>query len=128
MEAMEKKAANDVQVGGKHYKSRYQHWDFVNDLKLDYYEGCATKYLTRRKGNRKEDLQKAKHFLSKKLELLQEGTFCRKLTGLEEARVERFAYENNLSVKELRAIEWICDNDYQMAIDVIDDILSTEAW
>lgn len=128
MEAIEKKNANDVQVGGKHYRSRYQHWDFVNDLKLDYFEGCATKYLTRRKGNRKEDLEKAKHFLSKKLEIFPDGTLCRNLTGLEEELVEKFAYENSLSVRELRAIEWICNMDYQMAISVIDDIITAEAW
>jgi len=54
------------QVGGTHYKNyRFQVWDIVDEYKLNYYEGNALKYLLRRKGDRKEDLQKAIHYLEK---------------------------------------------------------------
>jgi hypothetical protein len=128
MEAMEKKAANDVQVGGKHYKSRYQHWDFVNDMKLDYFEGCATKYITRRKGNRKEDLCKAIHFLNKRNELVSTGEVIPELSSVQSQNLDRFAYENNLTVPELRAIELVCSGEYEAAVNVIHHILSKEAW
>jgi len=59
--------ANDRQVGGDHYKgSDYQHWDFVNDIKMLYLPGVASKYVARwRKKNGAEDLQKAVHYLDK---------------------------------------------------------------
>lgn len=128
IESMEKKSANHTQVGGRHYKSSYQHWDFVNDMQLDYFEGCATKYLTRRKGNRREDLEKAKHFLEKKWELLKGNAICKKLSPAAQYLVEKFAYENNLTVPELRAIECVCERDYYRAIEVIEHIHATGAW
>jgi hypothetical protein len=52
------------QVGGSHYAGkRIQPWDIILDHGLDYWEGNALKYLLRRKGNRLEDLRKARHYL-----------------------------------------------------------------
>lgn len=63
-------AANDRQVGGVHYKSGIQHWDVVVANDLNYFEGQITKYVMRaRKKNGLQDLQKAKHFLEKYLEV-----------------------------------------------------------
>lgn len=62
--------ANAMQVGGNHYAGSYQHWDFVADLKLGYFEGQVTKYVSRwRKKNGVQDLEKALHFLTKLTEL-----------------------------------------------------------
>ena len=60
-------SANERQVGGEHYASTYQHWDFTIDaLGGRYLEGCVTKYATRwRKKNGLQDLEKADHFLQK---------------------------------------------------------------
>ena len=62
--------ANDIQVGGKHYASQIQHWDYVAANNLDYFQGQITKYVTRwkEKGG-VQDLLKAKHFLEKYIEL-----------------------------------------------------------
>lgn len=64
-------AANDKQVGGDHYKTDgLQHWDIVELFKFDYFQGQITKYLMRwRKKNGIEDLQKARHYLDKYIEL-----------------------------------------------------------
>lgn len=58
---------NDRQVGGSHYKSPFQHWDFVNIvLGGSYLEGCFTKYLSRwRKKGGLQDLMKSLHYLEK---------------------------------------------------------------
>lgn len=63
--------ANDRQVGGSHYRCEgEQHWDRVNRLGLDYFQGQITKYVERWKlKNGIEDLEKAKHFLEKYIEL-----------------------------------------------------------
>lgn len=65
-------AANDRQVGGKHYQEAVgkcphclgpiQHWDLYAEL--PYLVGQATKYTTRQK-NGFEDIEKAVHFLEK---------------------------------------------------------------
>lgn len=56
------------QVGGDHYgpETEYGHWDWVNDVGLNYYLGNATKYVVRwRKKNGIEDLQKAGTYVAK---------------------------------------------------------------
>jgi uncharacterized protein DUF3310 len=70
---MENEKANDHQVGGGHYKTEgLQHWDLVNIFGWDYFQGQITKYLMRwRKKNGLEDLQKARHYLDKYIELEQ---------------------------------------------------------
>jgi hypothetical protein len=58
--------ANDYQVGGSHYKSEIQHWDYVVANEIPYLEAMIIKYLTRwRKKGGAEDVRKAYHFLLK---------------------------------------------------------------
>lgn len=66
----EPKKANDVQVGGDHYRSRkIQHWDFVISHGYSYLPGQITKYLSRwRDKNGAQDVEKASHFLDKLIE------------------------------------------------------------
>ncbi len=67
---MENSNANSRQVGGQHYQSEVQHWDYVAASGLDYFQGQITKYVYRwRKKNGIEDLKKAMHFLEKYLEV-----------------------------------------------------------
>jgi len=62
--------ANDRQVGGDHYRSPIQHWDFAAANRLDYFQGQITKYVCRwREKNGIEDLKKAQHFLQKYVEV-----------------------------------------------------------
>ena len=63
--------ANDVQVGGEHYKQfAIQPWDAVVDWGLGFFDGCAVAYLARwhYKGGIK-DLEKAAHFIQKLIEV-----------------------------------------------------------
>ncbi len=66
--------ANERQVGGTHYASDgEQHWDRVARLKLDYFQGQITKYVERwRKKNGVQDLEKARHFLDKYIEIAKD--------------------------------------------------------
>lgn len=60
---------NDKQVGGTHYKSPMECWDYILANDLGYLEGTAIKYITRHsKKNGAEDIKKAIHFLEKLLE------------------------------------------------------------
>jgi hypothetical protein len=62
--------ANDEQVGGSHYRSPIQHWDYVLANNIPYMEAQVIRYVTRwrRKGGL-EDLRKAQHFLRKLIEV-----------------------------------------------------------
>lgn len=64
--------ANARQEGGTHYKQlSIQPWDYIVSNNLGYLEGNVVKYITRwqTKGNGRQDLLKAKHYLEKLLEI-----------------------------------------------------------
>ena len=62
--------ASNRQVGGDHYRSSMECWDYIISNNLGYLEGTAIKYLTRwRKKNGIEDLKKAIHFIEKLIEV-----------------------------------------------------------
>jgi hypothetical protein len=69
--------ANDRQVGGTHYRAHgrgdLQHWDLVTIFNLDYFQAQILRYVMRwkSKGGR-EDLEKARHYLDKYLEVAGE--------------------------------------------------------
>jgi hypothetical protein len=66
--------ANNRQVGGAHYLAKpIQPWDYIVANGLGFLEGNIVKYLTRwqdRAGI--EDLEKAKHYLDKLIEVAKE--------------------------------------------------------
>lgn len=58
--------ANDIQIGGTHYKGTdLQVWD-LGRYGVGFLEGSAVKYITRwRKKNGREDIEKALHYIEK---------------------------------------------------------------
>lgn len=67
-------SANDMQIGGAHYKSQIQHWDYVVANQLDYFQAQITKYVTRwKKKGGVQDLLKARHFLDKYIEIAEQA-------------------------------------------------------
>lgn len=63
-------SVNDEQVGGEHYQKPIQPWDYITLNRLGYLEGNIIKYVTRYKEkNGLQDLQKAKHYLDKLIEV-----------------------------------------------------------
>lgn len=65
--------ANNRQVGGDHYKSKaIQPWDFIVANDIPFLEGSAIKYIARwRDKGGLDDLEKAKHFIDKIIEVEQ---------------------------------------------------------
>ena len=65
--------ADDKQVGGSHYKAMnpaQEHWNLVVAYQWDYFTAQAIKYLMRwRAKNGVQDLEKARHFLDKLIEI-----------------------------------------------------------
>lgn len=69
--------ANEVQIGGSHYKAHgsadMQHWDVVKIFNLDYFQGNITKYVFRWRDKKGiEDLKKARHYLDKYIEMQEQ--------------------------------------------------------
>ncbi len=62
---------NTMQVGGTHYQTGYQVWDFTENNGLGGLEMCIIKYICRwrGKGNGIVDLQKALHYIDKLADL-----------------------------------------------------------
>lgn len=67
--------ANDVQIGGDHYKrfKGMEPWDVITGWGLGYLDGTALKYIARwqHKGGI-QDLEKAIHFLQKAVEVYKQ--------------------------------------------------------
>jgi hypothetical protein len=91
------------QVGGTHYKSVYQHWDWVIDVSLPYLEANATKYVSRwwKKGG-VEDLKKALSYVGKlKVERISGKLSPRQKHKIHDDRsFYRFAVTNELNSQE----------------------------
>ena len=108
-------SANDYQVGGNHYAKggAFQHWDLIEDNGIGYIEGCATKYVTRwrDKAEPLKDLNKAKHYVVKLLELHRIGGRQPRGCASEED-IARFCVANNVTdpweqaVVEVLCTEW----------------------
>ena len=78
--------ANDRQVAGDHYRKvpGEQHWDRVHRLGLNYFQAMITRYVERyRDKNGLQDLEKAKHFLEKLIELERAGRAAAVMTAEE---------------------------------------------
>ena len=105
--------ANARQVAGTHYRTEYQHWDMVIDLRLGYFEGQVTKYVTRaRKKNGQQDLEKAIHFMDKLIEAVNGGameTPDTRVTVERKRLLERYAKENQLSALEAMVVDFVAN-------------------
>ena len=70
MSSVDPFTSRDRQVGGDHYRQRkIQPWDIWQEYGLNAFEGAVLKYLLRRKGDRVEDLKKARHTLDRLIEI-----------------------------------------------------------
>lgn len=125
-------SANDQQVGGEHYKTNYAPWDFT----LDMFDGCfflgnANKYITRwRRKDGVKDLQKAKHYLEKFLELLDQGRVLWPVAKSHTARIAligSYAQANDLNIAEYTVLDLMASGDFEGAVHEIAVMLAQEA-
>ncbi len=106
-----KMSTYNKQIGGTHYQNfKIQPSKFVIENELLYPEGCVIKYILRhRLKGKKQDLEKAKHFIDMIIERDYPKDF------LEEAEKEKKELEESYQeakrhTEERRSTEWI--NDY----------------
>lgn len=117
-------SANDKQVGGEHYAGEYQHWDLVADLSMNYYQGNASKYITRAyKKNGRQDLEKAVHYMQKAVELEHEGRLDKPDDDADDSILQRFAVANKLTPAQADIIWKIYHGDWYTAISLTTELL-----
>lgn len=131
--------SNTTQVGGNHYKgTTYQHWDFVMiALGGRYLEGNITKYITRhRKKNGLQDLQKARHYLTKLIELYNLGDvepiFNINYGVLRHQSWEHFCDVNGVDVTERMIVQlvstWRNREELHKAGTILDALIEKEQY
>lgn len=118
--------ANKAQVGGTHYVSDYQHWDFAAECYgAGYFKGVITKYVVRwRKKNGREDLLKARHYLVKLTELLND---CKLVMPATDNHTTTFAAANDLGIFEAGIVDVLTDAttilDLEICLALLDELL-----
>ncbi len=122
--------ANDRQVGGNHYRSKYQHWDFAIYHNLWYMEGQITKYITRHRiKNGKADLEKALHFVDKLIEAAgTQKTLPPAMVDWPSAQeLSEYVSINNLTVPEWKVLRvftsWESEDDLKKGRYELRDIM-----
>ena len=123
---------NDYQVGGTHYKSDYEEWDF----NLDVYDGCfflgnANKYITRwKKKDWVRDLEKALHYLEKAKENYTTGRMkipLRKTPECQSALVAHYVRANSIGLHEETIIRYLVAGSIIPAIALLKSLIESES-
>lgn len=93
-----------AQVGGDHYESSYEHWDWAADQQLCYFVAAATKYIVRwrSKGGAK-DLKKAYSYMEKYESLLKRDCI---IPGLKKVNEQKF--KNFIEANSVPGLEALC--------------------
>lgn len=120
---------NEKQVGGDHYRSKVQHWDYVELNGLRYTEGCATKYATRNRKKHEsplEDLEKAVHYVEKVQDLHRNG-YLQPRTAPMLLSFEDFVESNGLTTNEAEFVRiltfWEADPELTRALELLREMI-----
>ena len=122
-------SVNEKQVGGEHYRSKVQHWDYVELNGLRYTEGCATKYATRnrKKGQQRQDLEKAIHYVEKVQDMYRNGVLLPRPAPVV-ITPEEFATANGLTEDEAEVVRiltfWESDPELTRAIGLLREMIA----
>lgn len=111
--------ANTTQVGGEHYRAApFQHWDLAARLKLGYFEGQITKYITRHpRKNGAQDALKALHFTVKLAELAVTSGWQPAHLFPTQAMLEDYSESNRLSAMDFRIIRGVLTWQHRRDLD-----------
>ena len=118
--------ALETQIGGTHYKVLpYQPIELIGLLRMDYFQGCIVKYISRDKNNKIEDLQKAIHYC----ELAKEVGVSNKYIDSKHSQslkyeIGKYVKMNNLPEICSSIIFYVLQNQYNIAIDLINRLIN----
>jgi hypothetical protein len=121
------------QIGGNHYKSEYEHWDWVRDVSVGFLVGSLIKYLIRwRKKDGVDDLKKARTFLLKTIETRNFPGAPRhyRQSGTDLAYTKLYIETNNIPKQEAEIIylvSGLCfSNDTTRALVILNTMIKEQ--
>ena len=118
---------NEIQIGGTHYQSPFQHWDLVIQTNLHYLLACATKYVFRhKKKNGEQDIEKAKHYIQKASKVIWD--IKPKDTMENGALFQEFIIENNIFGREAQFFHSVYHGKWSDALKCLDYILEEQYY
>lgn len=104
-------SANNKQVAGDHYrtsKDGVQHWDYSVAVNVPNLEYAASKYMTRwYKKNGIEDLEKALHYMEKRLECYNSHVGIVKAANRNQGLFNRYIADNKIVPHERDIVDLI---------------------
>ena len=118
--------ALETQIGGTHYKVLpYQPIELIGELRMDYFQGCIIKYISRDKNNKIEDLQKAIHYCK----LAEEVGVGIKYVDSKHSQslkyeIGKYVKMNNLPEICSSIIFQVLQNQYNIAIGLINKLIN----
>lgn len=125
--------ANDLQVGGSHYKAKYQHWDWAIDTNLGALECASTKYISRWwKKNGKEDIEKARSYVVKIKSAYEENRYedaNSKISDISSVfkNTLKFGLANNMNEDEITICyalaNWSNSSHLEEVLNIMDSML-----
>lgn len=119
---------NAMQIGGDHYDTGYQVWDFCENNGLGGLEMCAIKYVCRwRQKEGIKDLEKAIHYIDKLIDLHHNRYRVPKGCAAG-AEIVKFSSAQNLTTTEDTAVmllsQWNCSQDLEQARDAVQRLIA----
>ena len=123
---------NDIQVGGEHYRSGYQPWDFTMDIfGNDFFLGSVNKYVVRwRRKNGVEDLKKALHYLQKFIEEVRTNRIEPPLLYTKEtatALLRHYALANQIGLAETDILSAMVLGRWDHAMEYLEQLIREQS-
>jgi hypothetical protein len=123
---------NKTQVGGDHYKTKFEPWDLIIEWRIPFLEANIIKYVTRYKlKNGVADLEKARHYFDKLIETLDWSLYSwDDLVPIPEEVLAKYAIENRLTFAQVdlitAAVNWTERDDVVAARDELEALIEIE--
>ena len=128
--------ANDKQINGTHYIPKVgggvQHWDYCVKTDVPNLEYAASKYVQRwREKNGIIDLNKAIHYLEKRIEVSSQGTGRWRGAKPDDDLFEKYVQDNKIPSYEAMTIysimHWVHVRELKTAITSIKKLIQEES-
>ena len=120
------------QVGGSHYTDmKYQPMELCEDLMLYPAFVHVTKYLTRNKGDRKINLEKALHCIVIEYEYLTEQhelPKVEKISFMDEEYLKSFCGQFENASQYFNILNALLSKDYAKTIVLMQNLLQSPTW
>lgn len=117
--------ATDVQIGGSYYKDMaMQPIELITALRCSFIQGCIIKYISRHRAkNGAQDIKKCIHYAQLAIQLGDKRRCNDKTLSLS---INKFIFNNKLTILQRRIITQTAYNNYEQVIQFCKELLQIE--